>query len=99
MLQGLISFLYCFSSALLIIIILLQKGKGGLGLGGLGGGGSQMLFGGSGGQTLFQTITWAFGTILMVGGLMFSIYKYKNYKSNYLSGYKSAAQLPINSTK
>lgn len=97
MLQGLLSFLYCLSSVLLILIVLLQKGKGGLGLGGLSGGGSQMLFGGSGGQNLFQKVTWILGAILMGGGLIFSIYKYKNYQ-NKLLGYKAVSQ-PVDSSK
>lgn len=99
MLQGILSFLYCFSSALLILIVLLQKGKGGLGLGGLGGGGSQVLFGGSGGQNLFQKITWGLGLVLLGGGMLMSIYRYKNFQTRYLSGYKAPAQLPIDSTK
>lgn len=92
MLQGLLSFLYCFSSVLLILFVLLQKGKGGLGLGGLSGGGSQMLFGGSGGQNLFQKITWVLGIILLGGGLAMSIYKYKNYQTRYLSGYVASSK-------
>lgn len=92
MLQGILSFLYCFSSILLILFVLLQKGKGGLGLGGLSGGGSQMLFGGSGGQNLFQKITWALGVILLGGGLAMAIYKYKNYQTRYLSGYIASSK-------
>lgn len=96
MLQGLLNFLYCFSSIVLIGLVLAQKSKGGLGLGSLGGS-SQMLFGGSGGQTLFQKITWILGVILMAGGLTLAIYKYKNFQANYLTGYRPAAHAPLNS--
>ena len=64
--------LLCFDAVLLILIILIQKSKGGMGLGSLGGG-TQMLFGGSGGQDLFQKITWVLGTIFMAGSLFLSI--------------------------
>ena len=49
MLYGFLLTLYLINCFLLVLIILLQKGKGGLGLGGLGGG-AQMIFGGGGGQ-------------------------------------------------
>lgn len=58
--------LLCF---FLIAIILVQKGKGSAGLGSLGGG-TQMLFGGSGGQDLFQKMTWILGAIFMAGSLL-----------------------------
>lgn len=85
MLQTILSFLYCFSCILLVLLILIQKGKGSLGLGSGFGGGSQMLFGGSGGQDLFQKVSWILGTILMGGGLLFGIWKFKAHKRNSLS--------------
>ena len=45
-----------------------------MGLGALGGG-AQTLFGGSGGQDLFQKITWVLGGIFMAGSLGLSILK------------------------
>ena len=60
-----------------------------MGLGSLGGG-SQMLFGGSGGQDLFQKLTWVLGAIFMFGSLAISIMKTQDYKtSRYL---KSSTQ-------
>ena len=56
MLFGFLITLFVIVCALLILLILVQKGKSSTGLGGLGGG-SQMLFGGSGGQDIFQSIT------------------------------------------
>jgi len=47
-----------------------------MGLGALGGG-AQTLFGGSGGQDLFQKITWVLGGIFMAGSLGLSIMKAK----------------------
>ena len=66
----------CF---LLIFIIFLQKGKGSMGLGSMGGG-TQMLFGGSGGQDLFQKATWVMVGIFLFGSLGLSIYKTKTVK-------------------
>lgn len=63
----------CFSLALAILI---QQGKGDMGLGGLGGGG-QMLFGGSGGQELFEKITWIMGALFIIGALGLAILKSK----------------------
>lgn len=74
MLQGLLSFIFVLSSIFLIFIILVQKGKSSLGIGTLGGG-SQMLFGSSGGQDLFQKITWVLGVILIGGSLGLAILK------------------------
>lgn len=65
----------CF---LLATLILLQKGKGSLGLGYLGGS-TQMLFGGSGGQDLFQKITWIMGALFMAGSLALALMKTTNY--------------------
>lgn len=76
MLQGLLSFLFSLSTVFLILIILVQKGKSSLGIGTLGGG-SQMLFGSSGGQDLFQKITWVLGFILLGGSLGLAIMKAK----------------------
>lgn len=45
-----------------------------MGLGSLGGG-AQMLFGGSGGQDLFQKITWVLGSIFMGLSLLLALMK------------------------
>ena len=77
MLFGLMVFgfvLLCFA---LTFIIFLQKGKGSMGLGSLGGG-SQMLFGGSGGQDLFQKTTWVLVALFISGSLFLSIMKSRN---------------------
>ena len=72
MLHGFFTTLFIISALLLILFIFVQKGKGSMGLGSLGGG-TQMLFGGSGGQDLFQKITWVLGAIVLVGSLFLSI--------------------------
>lgn len=74
MLYGLLVTVYVFICILLVLIILVQKGKGSMGLGGLGGG-TQMLFGGSGGQDIFQKITWVLATIFVFGSLTLALMK------------------------
>lgn len=76
MIIGLLTTLFVVLAFLLGLVILLQKGKSSLGLGGMGGG-SQMLFGGSGGQEAFQKITWILLTIFMVGSLGIALLKSK----------------------
>ena len=98
-------FLYYFGVTLFVIlcfllglIILLQKGKGSLGLGYLGGS-SQMLFGGSGGQDLFQKITWFMGALFMVGSLVLALMKasaYNNLNAPQHAPIQETEQLPIN---
>lgn len=90
MLYGLLLTLYILNCLFLVLVILMQKGKSGLGLGGLGGG-AQMLFGGGGGQDLFQKTTWVLGSIFMAGAMMLSLMKttehkkFKYVSSNYVT--------------
>jgi preprotein translocase subunit SecG len=76
----------CFFLALFILI---QQGKGDLGLGSMGGG--QMLFGGSGGQGFFEKATWIMGAIFIFGSLGLAILKSKEHRASALEGYKAPA--------
>ena len=98
MLYGLLLTLYLINCLFLVLIILMQKGKSGLGLGGLGGG-AQMIFGGGGGQDLFQKTTWVLGSIFMVGALVLSLIKSTEHKKfKYLSPNKIVTQQVIPQT-
>lgn len=86
MIQGLFITLFTILCFLMIIIILIQKGKSSSGMGGGFGGGAQALFGGSGGQDIFQKITWVMGALFMSGSLALAIMKTKQAdESRYLS--------------
>lgn len=74
MLYGLLLSLFIFVCFILILLILIQQGKGNMGLGSMGGG-TQMLFGGSGGQDLFQKVTWVLGALFMAGSLSLALMK------------------------
>lgn len=80
MIYGLLLSLFIFICFILILLILIQQGKGNMGLGSMGGG-TQMLFGGSGGQDLFQKITWVLGALFMAGSLFLAIMKSTNATS------------------
>jgi protein translocase SecG subunit len=62
----------------MVLIILVQKGKSSLGIGSLSGN-NQMLFGGGGGQNVFQKATWVMGALLIFGSLGLASLKYQNY--------------------
>jgi preprotein translocase subunit SecG len=72
MLYGLLLTAFIIISVLLVLIIMIQQGKSSMGIGGIGGG-AQMLFGGSGGQDIFQKSTWVLGAIFMVGSLALAL--------------------------
>lgn len=94
MLYGFLLTLYIINCFLLVLIILMQKGKGGLGLGGLGGG-AQMIFGGGGGQDLFQKITWVLGSIFMIGAMILSLMKSTEHKKfRYINDKTITRQMP-----
>ena len=65
---ALIMTLFIILSALLVLLILVQPGKGDMGLGSIGRGGQQF-FGGSGGQDFFEKTTWVMGALFMFGAL------------------------------
>lgn len=78
-----------------MLLIMVQKGKSSMGLGSLGGG-AQMLFGGSGGQDIFQKITWVLGTIFMVSSLLLALMKGREIKMFHYIKPSSTQNMPIN---
>lgn len=76
--------LFVFLCFLLALAILMQQGKGDMGLGGLGGG-SQLLFGGSGGQEFFEKITWIMGALFIAGSLGLALLKSHELESTRLT--------------
>ncbi|HBS48047.1 TPA: preprotein translocase subunit SecG [Candidatus Dependentiae bacterium] len=77
----------------LAIFIFIQKGKGDLGLGSLGG--NQMLFGGSGGQDFFEKITWTLGSIFILGALGLALLKTHTREKSIISDYSIPMQKTI----
>lgn len=77
---SLLTVFYGILCAFIVLMVLVQRGKGGMGLGNLGGG-NQALFGSSGGQDIFQKITWICCVLLLTGSLFLSIFKGKYHSS------------------
>lgn len=93
MLYSLLMTIFTINCFFLILIILIQQGKSSMGLGAMGGS-TQMLFGGSGGQDIFQKTTWVMGAIFMGGSLMLAMYKNKG-SSQYLGRRSATQQMPV----
>jgi preprotein translocase subunit SecG len=72
----------------LALFVLLQQGKGDMGLGGLGGGG-QVLFGGSGGQEFFERVTWIMVALFLLGSLGLTILKSQAMRTSRVEGYRA----------
>ncbi|MBY0109761.1 MAG: preprotein translocase subunit SecG [Candidatus Babeliaceae bacterium] len=73
LLNGLLTTLFVILCFMLIFIILLQKGKGGTGLFSNMGNANVKLFGGSGGQDVFQKTTWVLGFLFLAGSLALAL--------------------------
>ncbi len=82
--------LFIVLCALLVLIILIQPGKGDMGLGSLGRSGQQ-LFGGSGGQDFFEKATWAMGILFIVGALGLTMLR-SGARSSLLAKYRVEKQ-------
>lgn len=95
MLFGFLLTLFIINCFFLILIILIQQGKSSMGLGSLGGG-TQMLFGGSGGQDIFQKTTWVLGAIFMLGSFALALHKSQR-TSQYLGSARAikTQQIPM----
>lgn len=85
MLYGLLLFLFILVCLTLIGSVLIQKGKSSLGMFQMGGG-TQMLFGGSGGQEFFQKISWALGALFMGGSLLLATMKLNQARNSGILG-------------
>ena len=96
MLFGFLLTLFTINCFFLILLILIQQGKSSMGLGAMGGS-TQMLFGGSGGQDIFQKLTWVLGAIFMLGSFALALHK-SSASSAYLTSRStrtSAQQMPV----
>lgn len=79
---------FVFIALLLAFVILIQQGKGDVGLSGGASQGGQLIFGGSGGATFFEKFTWVLGALFIAGSLFFSLYQTKKSAVSVLQDYK-----------
>ena len=80
----------------IVLLVLIQRGKGNMGLGNMGGG-NQAIFGSSGGQDIFQKITWICLVLLLGGSLVLSIMRGKQGASSYQTR-QSRSSMPMPSS-
>lgn len=80
MIISILSGLFVFFSLMMGILVMIQQGKGDMGLGALHSG-TQTLFGGSGGQTFFQKLTWFLGAMFLAGSLGLTVLKMRQLDS------------------
>src|SRR5437762_11236302 len=73
MLYYLLTGLYVFVCLVLLLVILLQQGKGGDLASAFGGGSSQTAFGARAGATLLTKLTTVFAVLFMVGALLLAV--------------------------
>ncbi|MBM3894755.1 preprotein translocase subunit SecG [Candidatus Dependentiae bacterium] len=71
-------------AVLIVLAVLLQEGKSDMGLGSAG---RQMLFGGSGGQSMIEKTTWVLGFLLIVLALGLTIAKTKDRHHSVVSSF------------
>ena len=96
MILTLLNSLFIFVIFLIVVLVFLQKGKGDMGLGSMGGG-SQALFGGGGGQNFFEKFTWILGVCFMVGALTLTVLTMKSLETSRISAEnKSVLPQPVN---
>ncbi len=89
MLTTILMILFVISTLFLALFILIQQGKGDMGMGSLSGS-TQMLFGGSGGQTFFEKGTWILGAIFMLGALGLSVLKSREVRDSRLGAFAAS---------
>jgi len=80
---------------LLVSFVLIQQGKGDMGLGSLSRG-TQAVFGGSGGANFFETSTWTMGAFFMGLALLLGfLYMKELDTSRIVPGEKEVRTLPV----
>ena len=85
---SLLTILFVFISLILGFFVIIQQGKGEIGLGGAPSQGSQVIFGGSSGATIFEKVTWILGSVFIIGSLLLVKYQPKENSDSVLKNYK-----------
>ncbi len=85
-LQFVLTFIYVFVCFLLLLVVLLQQGKGGDIASAFGGSSSQAAFGARSGATLLTKATTVLGVLFMLGALGLAIVYERGPSSSVLSG-------------
>lgn len=95
MLIGLLYTVFVILCFFIIFIVLLQKSKGSLGIVGSIGS-ANIIFGGSGGQDIFQKMTWMCIALFMSGSLVLALLKNRSVnQSRYLEQAIASSVVPV----
>ncbi len=95
--QYLLTFVYITVCFLLLLVVLLQQGKGGDIASAFGGSSSQAAFGARSGATLLTKATTVLGALFMVGALVLAIF-YERGPSSVVTGRGGVTSAPARST-
>lgn len=68
--------------------ILIQQSKGEIGFGGAPSRGTQVVFGGSGGQDFFERVTWILGVVFLASCLAMNYFQSKEQSRSILESYQ-----------
>ena len=90
MLYYILTTLYVFVCLVLLLVILLQQGKGGDMASAFGGGSSQTAFGARAGATVLTRATTILGALFMIGAIILGVYGQRG-PGSVLSGVKGPA--------
>ncbi len=73
---------------LMLLSILIQQSRGEIGFGATPSKGTQIIFGGSGGQEFFEKITWTLGIIFLASCIAMSYFQSKEQSRSILESYQ-----------
>ena len=75
---------------LMLIVIMIQQSRGEIGFGAAPSKGTQLVFGGSGGQEFFERTTWTLGFIFVISCLTMSYFQSKEQSRSIIESYKQS---------
>lgn len=88
MIVALANTFFVITCMLMAASILIQQSRGEIGFGAVPSKGTQIVFGGSGGQEFFEKITWALGIIFLSACIAMSYFQSKEQSRSILESYQ-----------
>lgn len=88
MILALANTFFVITCMLMAASILIQQSRGEIGFGAVPSKGTQIVFGGSGGQEFFEKITWALGIIFLSACIAMSYFQSKEQSRSILESYQ-----------
>jgi protein translocase SecG subunit len=88
MLAVLSNIFFVIICSLMIALIMIQQSRGEIGFGAAPSKGTQLVFGGSGGQEFFEKVTWVLGATFLLSCLAMSYFQSKEQSRSILESYQ-----------